>query len=222
MMKRSMIAAAFAAGLIGTVPVTAATMGDQYVLRAYTGQALGLALTSELDVHTVGIAQNRSSICATLAGAIAGEAVAHNRDNNVLSSAPLADADDAAEAIEPLLDKEAIVLAFGGETAPAKNQAMVTATLKALAEADYDGRIVLHVAVWAPKMMEKAAAADADVAEYLAGKDNIIALTIDAQQKKAFLHEVALEDGKQVSRGVIHEMPMNDSWTNVFKAATAK
>ncbi len=221
-MKRSLITAALAVGIAGTGPAVAATMGDQYVLRAYTGQALGLALTKELDVHTVGIAQNRSSICATLGGAIAGEAVAHNRDNNVLSSAAMADADEAAEAIKPLLDKEAVVLAFGGEIAPEENQAMVTATLKALADADYEGRVVLHVAVWAPKMMEKAAAEHAEVADYLAGKDNLNALTIDAKQQKALLHEVSLEGGKQVSRGVVHEMEMNDSWTEVFKASMAK
>ncbi|MFW6322383.1 MAG: hypothetical protein ACOC02_02015 [Guyparkeria sp.] len=221
-MKRSLIATALAVGIAGTGSVTAATMGDQYVLRAYTGQALGLALTKELDVHTVGIAQNRSSICATLGGAIAGEAVAHNRDNDVLSSAALKDAKGAAEAIEPLLDKEAVVLAFGGEIAPEENQAMVTATLKALADADYEGRIVLHVAVWAPKMLEKAAAEHDGVAEYLAGKDNLNALTIDAKKQKALLHEVALEDGKQTSRGVVHEMEMNDSWTETFKASMAK
>ncbi|WP_372591695.1 hypothetical protein [Guyparkeria sp.] len=220
-MKRSLIAAALAVGIAGTGSAAAVTMGDQYVLRAYTGQALGLALTKELDVHTLGIAQNRSSICATLGGAIAGEAVAHNRDNNVLSSAALADASEAAEAVQSLLDKEAIVLAFGGEIAPEDNQAMVSATLKALADADYEGRIVLHVAVWAPKMLEKAAAEHAEVAEYLAGKDNLNALTIDAAQQKALLHEIALEDGKQTSRGVIHEMEMNDSWTDLFKASVA-
>jgi len=221
-MKRTLIAAALSVGLVGTGSAAAVSMGDQYVLRAYTGQALGLALTNELDVHTLGIAQNQSSICATLGGAIAGEAVAHNRDNNVLSSAALAEASDAAEAVQPLLDKEAIVLAFGGEIAPEENQAMVAATLAALAEADYDGRIVLHVAVWAPKMMEKAAAANPAIAEYLAGKNNINALTVDAAEQKALLHDVALEDGKQVSRGVVHEMPMNDSWTGLFRAALGK
>lgn len=221
-MKRSLIAAALAVGIAGAGPAAAITMGDQYVLRAYTGQALGLALSNEMDVHTLGIAQNRSSICATLGGAIAGEAVAHNRDNNVLSSAALAGPDGAAEAIEPLLDKEAIVLAFGGETPAEENQAMVTATLKALADAGYEGRIVLHVAVWAPKMMEKAAAEHAEIAEYLAGKDNINALTLDPKQQKAMIHDVALVDGKQTSRGVVHEMEMNDSWTNVFKAAMGK
>ena len=55
-MKRSLIAAALAVGIAGTGPAAAITMGDQYVLRAYTGQALGLALTSEMDVHTLGIA----------------------------------------------------------------------------------------------------------------------------------------------------------------------
>ncbi len=221
-MKRSLIAAALAVGLVGTGQAAAMTMGDQYVLRAYTGQALGLALTKELDVHTLGIAQNRSSICATLGGAIAGEAVAHNRDNNVLSSAALADASEAADAIEPLLDKEAIVLAFGGETPAEDNQAMVTATFKVLADAGYEGRIVLHVAVWAPKMMEKAAAEHADVADYLAGKGNLNALTLDPKQQKAMIHEVALVGGKQTSRDVVHEMEMNESWTNVFKAAMAK
>ena len=221
-MKRSLIAAALAVGMAGTGPAVAMTMGDQYVLRAYTGQALGLALSSEMDVHTLGIAQNRSSICATLGGAIAGEAVAHNRDNNVLSSAALAGPDNAAEAIEPLLDKEAIVLAFGGETPAEENQAMVTATLKALADADYEGRIVLHVAVWAPKMMEKAGAAHPEIAAYLAGKENLNALTLDPKNQKAMIHDVALVDGKQTSRGVVHEMEMNDSWTNVFKAAMGK
>ncbi|MGM0516991.1 MAG: hypothetical protein ACQER6_05265 [Pseudomonadota bacterium] len=221
-MKRTLIAAALSVGIAGTGSAAAVSMGDQYVLRAYTGQALGLALTNELDVHTLGIAQNQSSICATLGGAIAGEAVAHNRDNNVLSSAALAEAADAAEAVQPLLDKEAIVLAFGGEIAPEENQAMVTATLAALAKADYEGRIVLHVAVWAPKMLEQAAAAEPAIADYLAGKENLNALTVDVAEQKALLHEVGLEDGRQLSQGVVHEMPMNDSWAGLFRAALGK
>ncbi|MFW6342918.1 MAG: hypothetical protein ACOC00_07850 [Halothiobacillaceae bacterium] len=221
-MRHSLIAATLAVGISGLGSAAAATMGDQYVLRAYTGQALGLALTSEMNVHTLGIAQNRSSICAALGGAIAGEAVAHNRDNNVLSSAALASPADAAGAIKPLLDKEAIVLAFGGETPKEDNQAMVTATLKALADANYEGRIVLHVAVWAPKMMENAAAEHDVIAEYLAGKDNLNALTINAAQKKALIHEIALKDGKQTALGVVHEMEMNDSWTEAFKAVMGK
>ena len=221
-MKRNLIAATLAVGIAASGPAAAITMGDQYVLRAYTGQALGLALTSEMDVHTLGIAQNRSSICATLGGAVAGEAVAHNRDDGVLASAALVDGSGAGDAIEPLLDKEAIVLAFGGEIAPEENQAMVSATLKALAEAGYDGRIVLHVAVWAPKMMEKAAAEHSEVADYLEGRENVNALTIDPAAQKALIHDVTLEDGKQKSLGVAHEIAMNDSWTGLFRAATGK
>lgn len=193
-------------------------LGEQFTLRTYTGQALGLALTNQLNIKRLGVVQNTSSICTSLAASIGGEVVAHNRDNNVYSAVAVNSADDIANNKAKLLDKDAVALVFGGQTPPEQNYALVKATLSELAQASYEGAIVYHVAVWMPKMIEKVAAEDAQVKAYLTHKPNMFALTIDAKQAKMQLHHVALsDDGQQASVEVLYETDMNDSWLNLFK-----
>jgi hypothetical protein len=51
--------------LAGVVPAQAnppLTLGEQFALRSYTGQAMGLAITDVIKVKRVGILTNQSSI----------------------------------------------------------------------------------------------------------------------------------------------------------------
>lgn len=198
-------------------------LGEHFTLRTYTGQALGLALTNQLGFKSLNIVQNTSSICTSLAAGIGAEVVAHNRANNVYNTFALATPADVGALGQGFMDKEAVALVFGGQTAPAENYALVKATLTALAKAEYAGAIVFHVAVWAPKMMEKVAAEDAQVKAYLSAKTNLFALTIDPQQAQMLIHQVALnQDGSQASVKVLHQAEMNDSWMNLFKRSLLK
>lgn len=202
---------------------TPLNLGEQFTLRTYTGQAIGLALTNQLGIQRLAIVQNTSSICTSLAAAIGGEAVAHNRDNNVYLSVAV----DSVVAVEAnkqhFLQKDAVALVFGGQTPMEQNYALVKATLKTLAEANYEGELFYHVAVWMPKMLEKAAAEDAQIKTYLTEKANMYAVTINAQEAKMLIHQVALnQDGSQLSKQVVHEVEMNDSWLNLFKRSLIK
>lgn len=198
-------------------------LGEHFALRTYTGQAVGLALTNQLNIKSLNIVQNTSSICTSLAAAIGGEAVAHNRDNNVYLSIALNDPADAAKQANRMMDKEAVALVFGGQTPPEQNYAMTKATLKELANANYEGAIFYHVAVWAPKMLEKIAAEDAAIKTYLTAKQNMFAVTINPKDGLMLIHQVALgANGEQKSVAVLHQVEMNDSWLNLFKRSLLK
>lgn len=193
-------------------------LGEHFTLRTYTGQAVGLALTNELGIQRLAIVQNTSSICTSLAASIGAETVAHNRDNNVYLAVSVDSPDSVLAQKARFLQKDAVALVFGGQTPMEQNYAMVKATLKTLAEADYKGDIFYHVAVWAPKMIEKVAAEDAQVKAYLAAKSNMYAVTINPQEGNMLIHQVALSnEGAQSSVAVLHQVAMNDAWLNLFK-----
>lgn len=102
-------------------------------------------------------------------------------------------------------------------TAP-QNYSLTKATLSELAKADYQGAIFYHVAVWAPKMLEKIAAEDAAIKAYLTAKQNMFAVTINPNDGLMLIHQVALKaNGEQASVAVLHQEDMNDSWLNLFK-----
>ncbi|WP_052501385.1 hypothetical protein [Thiomicrospira microaerophila] len=193
-------------------------LGEHFALRTYTGQAVGLALTNQLDIKSLNIVQNTSSICTSLAAAIGAEAVAHNRNNNVYLSIALNEPADAAKQATRMMDKDAVALVFGGQTPAPQNYALAKATLSELAKANYEGAIFYHVAVWAPKMLEKIAAEDAAIKAYLSAKQNMFALTINPNDGMMLIHQVALQaNGEQASVKVLHQAEMNDSWLNLFK-----
>lgn len=199
------------------------SLGEQFTLRTYTGQAVGLALSKQLGIKSLNIVQNTSSICTSLAAGIGAEAVAHNRANNVYLTLAVKDAADVSAQATRFTDKAAVALVFGGQTPPAENYALAKATLSSLAEANYDGAIFYHLAVWAPKLIERIAAEDSAINDYLLQKTNMYAVTINAQEGQMLIHQVALQDnGQQASVKVIHQEAMNDSWLNLFKRSSVK
>jgi len=200
------------AGVQASTPLT---LGEQFTLRSHTGQAMGLALTDVIKAKSVGIATNASSICASLTGAMGGQIVAKGKGG--LGVASLNSAEDAARAYAAVKDQEAIALIFGGQTPAEENYALVRAMLKELAQNDYQGAVLLHVRVWLPKMAQRAASEDAQIAQYLAGKKNLYTVTVDAQKGRALVHQVSVSADAQRSVRVLHEVAMNDSWLELFK-----
>lgn len=209
--------ALFLAGASGTQAATPLTLGEQYALRSYTGQAMGLALTDVIKAGRIGIATNQSSICASLSGAMGAQVVAKAKGEAALATASLANADDAARAFAALRDQDAVALIFGGQTTAEENYALVKAMLKELATNDYAGAVLLHVRVWLPKMAQRAAAEDAAIARYLANKKNVYTVTVDAAKGRALVHQVSVDGNEQRSLKVLHEVVMNDSWLSLFK-----
>lgn len=225
MMKRTLLAATLALSALPSLAAdlqTPLNLGEHLALRSYTGQAIGSVFANVLKAESVGFAVNTSSICSALTGAAAGRFVSGNAKNGVMAVAALSKPEDAAAGFASLKDKQAIALMFGGQTSPEENAALVKALLGEMAKADYKGPVFLHLAVWAGKMAEKAAAEDAAIAKYLASKDNIYALSVDKENGKALVHNVSFNEGKQASVKVVHEAAMNEDWLNLFKRSLLK
>lgn len=221
MQKRFSVAALSGALLLaGVLPAQANTplsLGEQFALRSYTGQAMGLSLTDVIKAKRVGIATNQSSICASLTGAMGAQVVAKAKGEGALSVASLSNADDAGRAFASVRGQDAVALVFGGQTPAEENYAMVKAMLKELAANDYQGAVLLHVRVWLPKMAQRAASEDAQIARYLANKKNLYTVTVDAAKGRALVHQVSVDANEQRSAKVLHEVAMNESWLELFK-----
>jgi len=222
MIKRALMASLLALSSMAASAQTPLDLGEQLTLRTYTGQAVGLSVTKDLNIKTMTLVQNTSSICTALSAGIGAEVVAHNRDNKVLRTLALETPEQVSANAAIMVEKEAVGLIFGGQTPPEQNYALVKATLTELAKANYQGAIFYHVAVWAPKTLEKVAAESAEVKAYLESKTNMYALTVNADQGKMLIHHVGLKQGQQASLKVLHEAPMNESWLDLFKRSLVK
>jgi homoserine acetyltransferase len=204
---------------LSTAPAQAQQLqlGEQFALRGYTGKAMGTALADVLRAESLGIVTNASSICASLTGAIAAQYLARTEAADPLRIAALASAADAAAAVTAMADRAAVALIFGGQTPAEENAALTLETLRALAAANYAGAVFLHVRVWAPGFAQKAAAADAAVAAYLAGKENIFAMTVDPNAGEVQLHRVSITPAEQKSVEVLTTVPMNEAWLGLLR-----
>lgn len=244
MFKHTLLAAAIAAGLAltslsafaETTPASISptenqiplTLGEQFIVRSYAGQLEGFAITNVLKAKTLGIAVNNSTICTTLAGALAGEFVGHNKaegiDAGKKGEAPVRRLDivaytadtEAAKATASLKDKEAIALLFGGQISDTDNAASVKGLLDELAKDNYKGAIFLHLTVAAKKWVDQAAAEDSAIAEYLAKKDNVYALAVNVDKKQGCVKQMTYKDGKSEAKTVF-ETPLNDAFLGLFK-----
>lgn len=226
-------AAAFAqtpAAASSTAPAAAPlTLGEQFIVRAYAGQLEGVVITNVLKAKTLGIAVNNSTICVSLAGAMAGEFVGHNKAESLeagkkgqtparrLDIVAYTPTTDLASAVNVLKTKDVIALVFGGQLSDADNAASVKATLSELAKADYKGDIFLHLTVAAKKWVEEAALGDASIAAYLAKKENIYALGVNVEKKMGMVNQMSYKDGKQAVVKAVFETPLNDGFLELFK-----
>jgi len=222
MIKRALMASMLALSSMAASAQTPLDLGEQLTLRTYTGQAVGLSVIKDLNIKTMTLVQNTSSICTALSAGIGAEVVAHNRDNKVFRTLALETPEQVSANASILLEKEAVGLIFGGQTPPEQNFALVKATLIELAKANYQGAIFYHVAVWAPKTLEKVASESVEVKAYLESKTNMYALTVNADQGKMLIHHVGLKQGQQASLKVLQEAPMNESWLDLFKRSLIK
>lgn len=233
-MKRLMIAAAL---LATSLPAMASnpkplTLGEQFIVRAYAGQVEGLALSQVIKAKSLGIAVNDSTICVALAGAMAGEFVANNKAEGMknTSEAPTPrlamvafnKPDSAEMAAKEFKNKEAVALVFGGQIDDLTNALNVKMLLASLAKEQYEGALFLHLTVFGKKWVEQAAKEDASIATWLAGKDNIYALGVNAKEKKGMVLKVGYPEGKQTVTGTAYTADLNNGFINLFNRRLAK
>lgn len=65
--------------------------------------------------------------------------------------------------------------------------------------------------------MAKAAQEDPKVAQYLAGKGNLFAVTADLNAKVVRLWQVAVKDGKQSAVKELGTIPLNPAWEDLLR-----
>ncbi len=218
-MRSTLFAAALAAAIAVAAPARAETplsLGEHFLLRAYTGQAIGAGLRDVLALPSVALIANTSSICSTLAGFTASQVLMKLRGEQVLLAAT-ENAAEAAQAAREATRMAGIAVLYGGQTPAAENQAMVTTLLKELASANYRGPVFFHLAIWAGQMVENAALADEAVAKWLAGHDKLFALGVDVQRAKGMILNVTVRDGRQATIRVAQEVDMDKPWLDLFR-----
>ncbi|MCX7631396.1 MAG: hypothetical protein N2038_14255 [Geminicoccaceae bacterium] len=203
-------------GIAGGASAQPLTLGEQFALRSYTGAAMGQVLTSVVKAERVGVLTNPSSICASLVGAIGAQVVATSEAAEAFAVAALTKPEEAAAAIDSLKGRDAVALIFGGQVPAEENYALTKAALRALADANYQGALFLHLRVWVPKFAEKAAAEDPVIQKYLAAKANVYTVTVDVPNAKALVHRVSFAEPAQRSVEVLHQVAMNPTWLDLF------
>lgn len=208
------------------------TLGEQMVVRSYAGQLEGLALVNVVKANTLGIAVNNSTICVTLAGAMAGEFVAHNKADGQNSAAENPERrldivafnkpDSARFAAQQFKNKDAIALVFGGQISDEVNAKEVKMLLADLAKENYKGALFLHLTVFGKKWVEQAAAEDKTISTWLAGKDNIFALGVNPKDKKGMINQVRYVDGKQNVTGAVFTTDLSPEFVDLFNRRMLK
>lgn len=216
---RLLQAAAFAASFGAAFGAIAQplSLGEQFALRAYTGQAMGNALANVARAERLGILTNTTSICSSLSAAIGAHFVANRPAGEALRVATVGKAEDVKAALESLANRDAVALIFGGQMSPDENYALAKAALAELARAQYPGALFFHLRVWVPRFVQRAASEDPAIAAYLAKKENLYTVTVDAANGKALVHQAALREGEQRSARVLAEVPMGEWWLTLFK-----
>lgn len=215
LLQAAALAASFGAA-VGTM-AQPLSLGEQFALRAYTGQAMGHALANAARAERLGILTNTTSICSSLSAAIGAQFVAHRPGGEALRVTTVGKPEDVKAALESLTNRDAVALIFGGQMSPDENYALAKAALSELARAQYPGALFFHLRVWVPRFVQRAASEDPAIAAYLAKKENLYTLTVDAANGKALVHQAALREGEQRSVRVLAEVPMGEWWLTLFK-----
>ena len=189
------------------------SLGEHYVLRAYTGQAFGQVFAQVLKAQSLHVLTNNTTICASIVGAI-GAGYLDAEGKRSLAVTVFA----SPEEVPPLNPREeAVALIFGGQATPEVNYALTKNALASLAKSGYQGALFFHLRIWVPGFVGKAAQEDPAIAQYLAGKENLYTVTVDANAGVARVWQVKVEPGRQTTVKEVFSAPMNPTWLSLFK-----
>lgn len=165
-MKKSFIIMLFALLSISAFAADKLTFGELQTIRVLAGQTVGSAMVYPFEVEKLGILSNRSTICSTLVGAIAGTYSAIKPDFG-LEIESIATPEQAEAAVNRVASQEVIYLAFSGDMKPGENLPLLKAVLMNLAAQNWQGTLVIHVTTWAQGLVQKIAAEESMIANYL-------------------------------------------------------
>ncbi|MFN3369263.1 MAG: hypothetical protein ACK4ZX_07700, partial [Thermus sp.] len=189
------------------------TLGEHLALRGYTGKAFGQVMAENLGLKSLHVLTNNTSICTALVGAM-GASFLDLQGQRRLQITTFATPDE----VPPLRPgEEAVALIFGGQASPEVNYGLTKNSLRALAEANYQGAIFFHLRVWGPGFVAKAAQEDPVIARYLQGKRNLFTATYDPQANVVRVWRAALQEGRQVNAEELVRLQPNPTWEGLLK-----
>lgn len=170
-------------------------------------------MAGPLGFRSVHVLTNTTSICAALVGAIgAGYLDLEGTRRLQVTAFP------TPEEVGPLSPtEEAVALIFGGQATPEVSYALTKNALKSLAQGNYGGAIFFHLRVWAPGFVARAAQEDPAIARYLAGKENLYAVTADLNAKVVRLWQVSVKEGKQATVKELGTVALNPTWEDLLR-----
>ncbi|RDI95194.1 hypothetical protein DV704_07735 [Meiothermus sp. QL-1] len=192
------------------------TLGEQYLLRGYTGNAMGKVWANNLRFEGLEVLTNNSSICASLSGAAIASYL-EARPNAQVATAALSSADDVLRLVSFRLP--ALALLFGGQTDAATNNALVKAVLAEAAQRNYGGAIFIHVRTWGLGSVGLAAREDANIRRYLSAKNNLFAVLVDGNAGEVRVAQVRINatTGEQEVAQVLGSQKMSETWLALFR-----
>lgn len=201
--------------VLGLASAQPLTLGEQYLLRGYTGNAMGKVWAGALRFEGIEVLTNNSSICASLSGAAIASYL-EARPNASISTAALSSADDALRLVS--FRQPALALIFGGQTDAATNNALVKAVLAEAAQRNYGGAIFIHVRTWGLGSVGQAAKEDANIRRYLSGKNNLFAVLVDGTAGEVRVAQVRISAvGEQEVAQVLGTQKMSEAWLSLFR-----
>ncbi|MFN3265056.1 MAG: hypothetical protein ACK42C_09180, partial [Aquificaceae bacterium] len=180
---------------------------------SYTGQAFGRVMANSLKFNSIHVLTNNTSICSSLVGALGSgylDPEGKRKMNTTVLNAP-----EDAQNLNPTT--EAVALIFGGQASPEVNYSLTKASLRRLADTNYNGAVFFHLRIWAPKFVERAAQEDPAIARYLANKENLYSVTADLQNKVVRLWQVSVKEGKQTTVRELGTVPLNPNWEDLLR-----
>ncbi|MCS7069781.1 MAG: hypothetical protein RMK51_00155 [Meiothermus sp.] len=191
------------------------TLGEQYLLRGYTGNAMGKVWAGALRFEGVEVLTNSSSICASLSGAAIASYL-EARPNASVATAALSSPDDVLRLVS--FRQPALALIFGGQTDTPTNNALVKAVLAEAAQRNYGGAIFIHVRTWGLGSVGLAAKEDASIRRYLSGKNNLFAVLVDGTAGEVRVAQVRISTaGDQEVAQVLGTQKMSETWLTLFR-----
>ena len=184
------------------------SLAEQYTLRALTGRIVGEVLADAYGIPSLGLATNKTFICASLSGAVEAAFLADKGGLSRVVTAVTEKPADAKEAVRHLNGVNPVMLAYGGEADGETNYELTKAFLKEAAESGLDADIFFHVRIWAPGFVKKVVAEDEQIADYLRNRA-LGAFGFDLDRGVFIFHAVEVDENGEVVSEPILETPLS-------------
>jgi|YNPMSStandDraft_1061717.scaffolds.fasta_scaffold30305_4 hypothetical protein len=192
------------------------TLGEQYLLRGYTGNAIGKVWAGALRFEGIEVVTNNSSICASMSGAAIASYL-EARPTAQVATVALSTPDDVLRLVS--FRQPALALIIGGQTDTETNYALTKAVLAEAAERNYTGAIFIHVRTWGLGLVQRAAREDTTIRRYLSGKNNLFAVLVDGNAGEVRVVQASIDatSGDQRVAQVLGTQKMGEAWLALFR-----